>query len=88
MKNKFFPLLTSLFTAAMALTISACNYQVIDLKYSFKKVHVFETAQCYNINSWKDYEGDQIQVDIKEYGTCLFHSNQVVLIENKCPFCE
>ena len=32
-------------------------------------------------------DGDQIQVKIKDYGTCLFHSNQIVLIESKCPFC-
>lgn len=88
-KRILIPLLSGLFTIAIALVVSACNYQAVDLNYKFTKVHVFATAQCYDISSWKDYENsDQIQVKIKGYGTCLFHSNQVVLIESKCPFCE
>lgn len=79
-------ILTILAVATLALT--GCNKTVLDLTYKFKKVHVFETQQCYEINSWKDYEGDQIQVGIKGYGKVLFHSNQIVLIEDKCPFCD
>lgn len=75
--------------ATIGLLLASCNYQVADFNYNFKKVHVFTTAQCYDIESWRDYEdGDQIQVKVKGYGTCLFHSNQVVLIEDKCPFCN
>ena len=79
-------ILTILAVATLALT--GCNKTVLDLTYKFKKVHVFETQQCYEINSWKDYEGDQIQVSIKGYGKVLFHSNQIALIEDKCPFCN
>ena len=75
--------------ALSLVLLTGCNYQVVDLNWKFTKVHVFETGQCYEISSWKDYEdGDQIQVTIKNYGSCLFHSNQVVLIESKCPFCD
>lgn len=79
-------ILTILAVATLALT--GCNKQIIDLNYKFKKVHVFETQQCYEISSWKDYDGDQIQVGIKGYGKVLFHSNQIALIENNCPFCD
>ena len=75
--------------AVCALALTGCNYQIVDLNFHFSKVHVFETGRCYDISSWTDYEdGDQIQVNITGYGTCLFHSNQIVLIENKCPFCN
>ena len=75
--------------AVATLVLTGCNKQIVDLNYKFKKVHVFETQQCYEINSWTDYEdGDQIQVGIKGYGKVLFHSNQIALIENKCPFCD
>lgn len=71
------------------VSLTACNKQLIDLNYNYKKVHHFDTHQCYEINSWRDYEdGDQIQVDIKGYGKVLFHSNQIALIEDKCPFCN
>lgn len=69
--------------------LTSCNMQLVDLNYNFDKVHVFETNMCYKIESWKDYENsDQIQVEIKDYGTCVFHSNQIVLISDKCPFCS
>lgn len=81
-------LLLTLLVAA-TLTITGCNKQIVDLNYKFAKVHVFETHRCYEIDSWTDYEdGDQIQVGIKGCGKVLFHSNQIALIENKCPFCE
>ena len=71
------------------LSLTACNKQLIDLNYNYKKVHHFDTHRCYEISSWRDYEdGDQIQVDIKGYGRVLFYANQIALIEDKCPFCE
>ena len=71
------------------IALASCNMQLVDLNYNFNKVHVFETNMCYEIESWKDYENrDQIQVEIKDYGTCVFHSNQIVLISGKCPFCS
>ena len=75
--------------AILSLAMTGCNQQLIDLNYKFTKVHVFATDKCYEIKSWKDYEdSEQIQVNVKGYGTCLFYSNQIVLIESKCPFCE
>lgn len=66
-----------------------CNKQIVDLNYRFKKVHIVSENKCYELKSWRDYDdSDQIQVNIKDYGVCLFHSNQVVLIEDKCPYCD
>ena len=73
----------------VALSLTGCNKQVLDLNYKYKKVHNFDTHRCYEINSWRDYEdGDQIQVEIKGYGKVLFYANQIALIEDRCPFCE
>ena len=47
---------------ASALLMAGCNKQVIDLK----------------LNSWDDYEGDQLQVKIDGV-TYLVHSSNVVL---------
>lgn len=71
------------------LLLSGCNKQIVDFKYQFKKVHIMQENKCYEIESWRDYEdGDQIQVKIKGYGYCLFHSNQIILVDNKCPICD
>lgn len=81
--------LLSLLLLSLSLALASCNKQVFDFKYNFTKVHVFEKNRCYSISSWTDYEdSDQIQVTIPNYGACLFYSNQIVLIESKCPFCE
>ena len=70
-----------------ALTATSCNKQIFDTNYKFEKVHIIGKS-CFEITSWTDYEdGDQIQVNIKNYGTCLFHSSQIILVEKKCPIC-
>lgn len=77
---------------AMAALLAGCgwsNKQIFDFDQRFDKVHVFATGHCYNIESWTDYEdGDQIQVKVEGKGTCLFHSSQIVLVADKCPFCD
>ena len=73
---------------AIALFLGSCNKRLFDFKYTYRYVHVFATGKCYEIKNWNDYEdGDQLQVEIKDCGVCLFHSNQIVLIEKECPFC-
>lgn len=85
MKSKNLKLLL---LAIPTLLLTSCNFRAVDTVYNYKKVHVFETATCYEIDNWRDYDGEQIQVKIKDKGYCLFHSNQIVLITDKCPFCE
>lgn len=72
----------------LVFVLTGCNKQIFDWNYTFTKVHVIGENKCYKINSWTDYEGEQIQVDIEGYGLCLFNSNQIVLVTSKCPFCE
>lgn len=52
--------------------MSGCgNYNLIDTTYEFHKVHIYETDKCYEIKSWTDYDGEQLQVDMKDYGVIL-----------------
>jgi len=67
--------------------MTSCNKLLLDTTYTFKYVHVIEAGKCYKVIGWTDYEdGDQLQVNIEGIGTCLFHSNQIVLLADKCPF--
>ena len=87
MKKSFLKILSvCALVFATALTTS-CNKQIFDTSYKFEKVHIIGTG-CFKITSWTDFEdGDQIQVNIKDHGTCLFHSSQIILVEKKCPIC-
>lgn len=72
--------LLSLFTA---MSLSACNKQIIDTKWSYDRAILYlpdGTIVDGDIESWTDYEdGDQIQVKI-DGATYLVHSMNVVLI--------
>mgnify|MGYP005799109619 CR=1 FL=1 len=67
----------------LAISLSGCNKQVVDLTYSYERAIVSlpngEIVEG-KVQSWTDYEdGDQIQVKIDGV-TYLVHSSQVVLI--------
>ena len=84
MKFKYF--IALMITLAL---LTGCNMQAIDLNYSFKKVHLYETGTCYEISSWRDYEnGEQLQVHIKDKGKILISSTDCFLVEDECPICD
>ena len=66
----------------LVCSMSGCNKQLIDTTYYFDKAIVYmpngEIVEG-KVNSWKDYDGDQIQVKINGK-TYLVHSSNVVLI--------
>ena len=67
----------------LALGLTGCNKQVIDLTYSYERAIISlpnGEVVAGNVQSWIDYEdGDQIQVKIDGV-TYLVHASQVVLI--------
>lgn len=80
MKKKL-ALIVSAITLAMSL--SGCNKQVVDLTYSYDRAIIsLPNGEIVDgkVQSWTDYEdGDQIQVKIDGV-TYLVHASQVVLI--------
>lgn len=64
------------------ITFTGCNKQIIDTTYSFDKAIIElpngEVVEG-KVESWKDYDGDQIQVKI-DGKTYLAHSMNVCLI--------
>lgn len=67
----------------LALGLTGCNKQVIDLTYSYERAIIsLPNGEIVDgkVQSWTDYEdGDQIQVKIDGV-TYLVHSSQVALI--------
>lgn len=80
MKKK---LVVLLLAGVMAMSMTGCNKQLVDLTYSYEKAMIYlpngEVVEG-KVSSWKDFDdGDQIQIKIngKSY---LVHSSNVVLI--------
>ena len=79
MKKK---LLVAGMVVMMGIGLTGCNKQIIDTTWSYERAILSlpngEVVEG-KISSWKDYEGDQIQVKIngKQY---LVHSSNIVLI--------
>lgn len=70
------------------ISLTGCNKQIIDLDYKFNKAHIYETNKCYEIDSWKDYDGEQLQIDIKGYGKIVISNVDCFLVKDKCPICD
>lgn len=68
---------------ALAVSLSGCNKQVVDLTLSYNRAIIsLPNGEIVDgkVQSWTDYEdGDQIQVKIDGV-TYLVHASQVVLI--------
>jgi hypothetical protein len=63
------------------MLMTGCNKQVVDLTYSYSYAQLRMpdgTIVEGKLNSWDDYEGDQLQVKIDGV-TYLVHSSNVVL---------
>lgn len=79
MKKKFLAL-----AVICTLLLTGCNYQMMDTTYKFDRAIISlpngEIVEG-KVDSWKDYEGDQIQVKI-DGKTYLVHSSDIVLIKD------
>lgn len=80
MKKKLALIVSSI---ALAVSLSGCNKQVVDLTLSYNRAIIsLPNGEVVDgkVQSWTDYEdGDQIQVKIDGV-TYLVHASQVVLI--------
>lgn len=66
---------------ASVLLLAGCNKQVIDLTYEYSQAQIKMpdgTVIEGKVDSWNDYEGDQLQVKINGT-TYLVHSSNVIL---------
>ncbi len=81
----------SLAVAAIAIVIamivvcmSSCNRTILDTTFQFDRAVIKlpdGTIVDGTVESWHDYEGDQIQVKVNGI-TYLVHANNVALIKN------
>lgn len=80
-------IIASILIISSLTLLSGCNKQVFDFNYQFTKVHLHEADKCVEIEKWNDYEGEQIQVILKDGTVMLVSSNNADLINGNCPYC-
>ncbi len=80
----------SLFILVFTLvTLTGCgNYMLLDTTYKYDKVHIHNEDKCFEVKSWTDYEGEQIQVELADGTVILLSSINCTLVHGECPFCE
>ena len=80
MKSKLIILITII---TIALTFSACNYQLIDLNYKFNYCYIkLQNGEVIEgeVDAWRDYDdSDQIQITMNDT-VYLVHSMNCTLI--------
>ncbi len=77
---------------AAPLLLTSCNKQVFDVTYKYDKVHIYRLNKCFALDSWNDYDGEQLQVVIKNDDgtktTLLISNLDAMLINGECPYGE
>lgn len=63
--------------------LTGCNYQLVDLDYTYNYaiINLGGEYKEIEIQSWKDYEGEQIQIKDKEDNIYLTNSFNCTLIK-------
>lgn len=73
------------FIIAFAGVFQACNYQPVDLTYSYDRAIIqLQTGEVVEIDvaGWKDYEGEQLQIMATDGTIYLTSSYNCTLIQN------
>ena len=67
------------------LCLTGCNKQMIDTTYKFDRAIINlqnGTSIEIEVQSWNDYEGDQLQIKAKDGTVYLVHSSNCTLIND------
>lgn len=66
-------------------SLTGCNYQMVDLNYSYDYaiINLGGKYETIAISSWKDYEGEQIQIKDNQGNVYLTNSYNCTLIKKQ-----
>lgn len=88
MKKKFITVILCITMLASSLALSGCgNYDVLDTQCEFSNAYikVGDTWVDVEIKSWRDYDGEQIQIKLKDDTVLLLSSVNCILYDGKLP---
>ena len=76
----------SLLVLMMCFT-SCSNKQIFDTNYTFDRVYVKlgEEWKDLEVKTWKDYDGEQLQLKLQDGTVLIVHSANCILYKGKLP---
>lgn len=74
-----------LITLITTLTLTACNKTMFDTNYTFDKAIIQKGDKeiIVDIESWKDYDGEQLQLELTDGSIILVSSYNTILVCTK-----
>lgn len=86
MKKRIKVLILAIVLMCVAM-FSGCNRQVGDLNYKFTNAYVKigEDWVDVEIKTWKDYEGEQIQLKLADGTVMVVHAANCILYKGELP---
>jgi radical SAM superfamily enzyme with C-terminal helix-hairpin-helix motif len=85
MRNKKTITIITIIAAAILIIfgLTGCNYQMVDLNYSYDKAicKIGNETKEIEIRKWTDYDGEQLQIIDKEGNVYLVSSLNCTLIK-------
>ena len=87
MKKIILGFLTIAMTLGIAVGTAGCNYQLIDMnyKYTHAYIKIGEEWKDLEIKSWHDYDGEQLQITLKDGTVMLVSSYYCILYNGTLP---
>ena len=85
-KNVAIGLATATLAALMLPALTACNYDVLDMKYEFNYAVIEENGKSvlHEVKSWSDSESDSVTLSTKCCDNYIWTSaNKAVMYKNK-----
>lgn len=82
--KKFITVLGVTILLISTVLLSGCNKQIIDLEFNYDKAicQIGNEVKEIEIDKWKDYEGEQLQIKDKDGNTYLISSYNCTLIRD------
>ncbi len=87
MKKILLALLVIVMTFAIAIGTVGCNYQLIDMNYKYTNAYIKigDEWKDVEIKTWKDYDGEQIQITLNDGTVILTSSYNCILYNGNLP---
>ena len=87
MKKIILGLLVIAMTLGIAFGAAGCNYQLIDMNYKYTNAYIKigDEWKDVEIKTWKDYEGEQIQITLTDGTVILTNSINCILYNGELP---
>lgn len=79
--------LVAVLIAVSTIFLAGCNKQIFDFnnKFTHAYIKINEEWMDVEIKAWNDYEGDQIQIILKDGTTMVIHSVNCILYNGTLP---